>query len=240
VTSTELVVRRAVEDDAGDIASVYLAARRGAPMPPPAHPDDAVRYWIAQKVHGDDETWVADLDGTVVGYARLAGDWLDDLYVAPPYAGRGIGTALLDLVKSLRPGGFCLWVFAMNRPARAFYARRGLLEIQHTDGRDNEEHTPDVELAWPGRDPLVFLRGLVDEVDDELGALLERRAALTAAIQGVKPVPGPAGRDSDRERVIAERMAVRAPALGVERLERIMHTVITESLDATRIVGGSA
>jgi len=239
VTSTDITLRRAVDADGEQVASVYLAARRAAPMPPPSHPDDAIRYWISRKVQGEDETWVAEAGGgTVVGYARIAGEWLDDLYVAPGYAGRGIGTALLDLVKSLRPGGFRLWVFSVNRPAREFYARRGLLEVQHTDGRDNEEHEPDIQLAWPGDDPLTFLRGLVDRIDDELGDLLGQRAALTAAIQGIKPLPGAAGRDSERERAIAERMAERAPALGVDRLERIIHTVITESLDASRNVGG--
>ena len=236
MTSTDLSLRPAVDDDADRIASVYLEARRAAPMPPPAHPDEAIRSWISSKMRGQDETWVAEVDGTVVGYGRLAGDWLDDLYVAPSHTGRGIGTALLDLVKSLRPGGFSLWVFAVNHPARAFYAHRGLLEIQHTDGRDNEERAPDIRLAWPGENPLAFLRRLVDEVDDELGGLLGRRAALTAAIQGFKDVPGQAGRDTARERAIAERMAERAPALGVERLQRILHAVISESLDATRNV----
>jgi chorismate mutase len=44
--------------------------------------------------------------------------------------------------------------------------------------------------------------------------------------------PAPAGRDPDREAEIAARMARRAPRLGRERIRRIMHAVITESLDA--------
>ena len=79
-------------------------------------------------------------------------------------------------------------------------------------------------------DPLAFYRGLIDEVDGELGDLLNRRVALTHAVQPHKPV---AERDPGREREIAEAMALRAPVLGADRLYRIVHAVITESLDAS-------
>jgi len=232
VTSTEVLVRRATEDDAAAVAAVYLAARAAAPMPAPVHSDEEVSAWVTDKLRGYDETWVAESEGAVVGFLRIAGDWLDDLYVEPAHTGQGIGTTLLDLVKSLRPDGFCLWVFESNEPARQFYARSGLIELTRTDGSENEEKAPDLKLAWPGEQPLPFLRGLVDELDAELGAVLERRLALTRAIQAVKPVGGPQGRDPERERQIAERMSGFAPSLGADRLQRIVHTVITESLDA--------
>ncbi len=81
--------------------------------------------------------------------------WLDDLYVAPAFAGQGIGSALLDLAKAQRPQGFCLWVFESNTPARNFYARRGFVELERTDGSGNEERSPDVQMAWPGTDPIA-------------------------------------------------------------------------------------
>ena len=147
----------------------------------------------------------------------------------PEHAGQGVGSALLDLVKAQRPDGFCLWVFEMNAPARGFYARHGLVELERTDGSGNEEQAPDVRMAWPGTDPLRFFRGLIDEVDEQLGDLLARRAALTRAVQEHKGEPT---RDPDREREIAAALAARAPALGHERLARIVHAIITESLDA--------
>lgn len=226
----ELLLRPAGPDDAEALAAVHLAARRAAPMPDPVHPDDDVRRWLAERV-ATDEVWVAELGGEVRGYARTTPGWLDDLYVAPEAARQGVGSALLELVQARQPEGFCLWVFESNRPARDFYARHGLVELERTDGEANEERAPDVRVAWPGVDPTAFLRGLVDEVDHQLGDLLARRAALTRAIQPLKPSPG---RDPAREREVAERLAARAPALGVERLERIVHVVVTESLDAAR------
>jgi GNAT superfamily N-acetyltransferase len=198
-------------------------------MPPGIHADDEVRAWFAIRLT-QDEVWVAELDGDVTAYARMTETWLDDLYVLPDRAGNGIGSALLDVVKSRRPDGFCLWVFEMNTPARGFYLRHGLVELERTDGSGNEEKQPDVRMAWAGADPLAFYRRLIDEVDGELGDLLNRRASLTTAIQPHKPV---AERDPDRERAIAEAMALRAPTLGTERLSRILHAIITESLDAS-------
>ena len=84
-------------------------------------------------------------------------------------------------------------------------------------------------MAWPGADPLAFYRSLIDSVDHDLGELLNRRAAITAAVQPHKATPE---RDLDREREIARALALRAPALGEERLYRIVHQIITESLDA--------
>ena len=239
MTSTEppdepdVLVRLATHDDAAALAAVHLAARRAAvpAMPPSVHPDEDVLPWVTGWL-AENDVWVAEVDGTPVGYASLTSAWLDGLFVTPDHAGRGIGGLLLDLVKSLRPGGFALWVFESNVPARRFYERRGLVELEHTDGTGNEERAPDVRMAWPGADPMGYLRVQVDEVDDELAVLLARRAALTAVIQRFKEVPGHAGRDAAREAEIVARMARHAPSLGEEGLRRIMHEVITASLDA--------
>ena len=223
-----MLIRPADASDAEAVAAVQLRSRAAAAMPPGIHTDVEVRAWLASRLVTDD-VWVAEVDDEVVGYARMTPAWLDDLYVVPEHAGQGVGSALLDVAKSQQPAGFCLWVFEMNEPARAFYARHGLLELERTDGSANEEKRPDIRMAWPGADPLSFLRGLIDEVDEQLGDLLARRAALTRAVQAHKDDPS---RDPAREQEIAAAMAERAPALGPERLSRIVHAIITESLDA--------
>ena len=223
-----MLIRRAEETDARAVVDVQIAARRSAAMPPGIHPPSDVRRWLGRRLQHDD-VWVAEVEGQVVGYARLTPTWLDDLYVLPEHAGQGVGSALLDLVKAQRPDGFCLWVFEMNEPARGFYARHGLVELERTDGSANEEKHPDIRMAWPGAEPLRFFRGLIDEVDEQLGDLLARRAALTRAVQHEK---GNTARDPEREHEIAAALARRAPALGHERLSRIVHAIITESIDA--------
>jgi chorismate mutase len=231
VTASEagdVVIRRAEDADAEALATVHLTSRRAAPMPRSAHTDAEVRTWLAGRLRHD-EVWVAEAEGAAAAYLRLSDAWLDDLYVVPERTREGIGSALLELAKRQRPDGFCLWVFEQNRPAREFYRRHGLIELEHTDGSANDERAPDIRMAWPGTDPVAFLRRLIDDVDHQLGDLLARRAALTAAVQPHKPV---GERDPERERAIAARMAAQAPGLGEERLTRIVHAIITESLDA--------
>lgn len=87
---------------------------------------------------------------------------------------------------------------------------------------------------------IVGLRAEIDEIDRRLAELLQRRAELTASVQRHKlaqqPATGevawPPPRDPEREREIAETMALGAPALGPRRLARIMDVVISESIDA--------
>ena len=150
MTSTEVTsvaLRPAGPEDADAVAAIHLASRASAAMPPGIHTDDEVRAWLAARV-GEDEVWLAETDGAPAAYARFTDTWLDDLYVDPAYAGQGLGSALLDVVKARLPEGFGLWVFEMNMPARAFYARRGLVEVERTDGSANEEKAPDIRMEW--------------------------------------------------------------------------------------------
>jgi GNAT superfamily N-acetyltransferase len=231
--STELALRPATAADLPALAEIHLAARRAAgdAFPPGVHGDDDVRAWVAGWDLTSCDVWLATLDGQVAGYARWTPTWLDDLYVHPDHQGRGVGTALFETVAAHRPDGFCLWVFESNRPARAFYRRHGCLELERTDGSGNEERAPDIRVAWPGPEPLVFLRGLIDEADLLLGDVLARRTALTRAVQADKPS---GRRDPGREAEIVRRVAAVAPELGEQRVARIVDVIITQSLDACR------
>jgi chorismate mutase/GNAT superfamily N-acetyltransferase len=239
VSSTEpvdLQVRPAEIGDAVAIADVWTRSRRAASpaMPPPTRPAEQAAAHLATLLP-DADAWVALVRDEVAGFALCRGEWLDMLYVAPERAAEGVGSALLESVKHHRPEGFGLWVFESNGPARRFYRRRGLVELERTDGSGNEEGRPDVRVVWPGRDPMSFLRRQVDEVDAELADVINRRLALTREIQRHKEVPGHAGRDEAREAEIARRMAERVPALSVEQWRRLVHEVITVSLD---VAGG--
>ena len=232
----DLVIRPGLNEDLPAVADLFVASRVGAvpAMPPIVGPVEGARQFVLGWDLARQELWIAEGEDGPVGFANVEGDWLNGLYVAPDAAGSGVGSALLDLVKGIRPNGFCLWVFESNTPAREFYRRRGLLDLERTDGSANMERTPDIKMAWPGRDPLAFYRGLIDDVDAQLGDLLARRVSATRVVQRHKRATGGStDRDLDREREIAHAMAQRAPELGADRLERIVHAIITESLDAS-------
>lgn len=239
----DLVLRRGTTADLPAVAALFREARAAAVphVPPDVHAPEETRAWVLGWDLATHELWLAcdgDRPGEVLGFALLTPTWLDHLYVAPRAQRAGVGSALLDVVKAVRPEGLCLWVFESNTPARAFYARHGLVELERTDGSANEERAPDVRVAWPGADPLTYLRSLVDEVDDQLGDLLARRVALTRAVQqhkratGAPQAGGVPQRDPARERAVARRWADRAPELGEERAQRVVDVLVAESLAA--------
>ncbi|CAN5472523.1 hypothetical protein BH10ACT10_BH10ACT10_09060 [soil metagenome] len=234
-TEPELTLRPATLDDAEPLVTLYLTAREAAhpAIPRTVHTEPEVRRWFRGRFDASEaEVWLAERDASPVGLLLLEDDWVHSLYVDPGLLSVGVGSALLDLAKSLRPEGLGLWVFEANERARRFYAHHGFAEVRRTDGSDNEEGQPDVELAWPDPASLTGMRRRIDALDDRLADLLSERADLTARIQRLKAVPGHAGRDPGREDEIVARMARRAPVLGEPRIRRIMQQVISESLDA--------
>jgi ribosomal protein S18 acetylase RimI-like enzyme/chorismate mutase len=232
-----LVLRPAESVDLPAIADTYLAARAAAVphIPPAVHSPQAIHAWVAGWGTTDGSVWVAEQDG-LVGFARLRDDWLESLYVHPEAQGDGVGSALLELVKQRWAAGFSLHVFESNHRARRFYERHGLVTVGRTDGSANEERAPDLQMLWPGVDPVPALRAAVDDLDEGLARILAMRAGLTAAIQVHKAGSAslPVGRDPGREEEIVTRMALIAPTLGRARLASIMRAVISESLDAAR------
>jgi chorismate mutase/GNAT superfamily N-acetyltransferase len=235
-TGADLVLRPGLHEDLPAVADIFLASRLAAvpAMPPMVGPVERARAWVLDWDLARQELWVAEGAEGLMGFANVEAQWLNGLYVAPDAARAGVGSALLDVVKGIRPDGFALWVFESNTPARDFYRKHGLLDLERTDGSANMERAPDIKMAWPGRDPLAFYRGMIDDVDAQLGDLLARRVALTRAVQDHKrATAGSTDRDLAREREIAHAMAEHAPELGADRLERIVHAIITESLDAS-------
>lgn len=184
---TDLTLRPAGPGDCDAIVGLYAAARRAAvpAMPAVVHTAEEDRAWFAHRLDGEGhEGWLAEREGSLLGFALVTATWLDALYVRPGSQRAGAGTALLELVKAVRPDGFGLWVFESNHPARAFYARAGLVELERTDGHANEEGAPDVKMVWPGADPSAFYASMIEEVDDQIGDLVARREALARALEG--------------------------------------------------------
>jgi chorismate mutase / prephenate dehydrogenase len=82
------------------------------------------------------------------------------------------------------------------------------------------------------RDPLEQLRQELDEVDEEILALVARRAQIVERIGASKRATGRATRDFSRERVVIEGARARAAGLGVdpELAESLVRSLILASL----------
>ncbi len=151
-----LLIRPATPADADGIGDVWLASWRATFTFPPAHPDADVRRWLADEFLPTAETWVAvDKTDRVVGVVALSASMVEQLYVAPDWIGRGVGSRLLELAKARRPDGLDLYCFLTNERARTFYERRGFQAVAFGDGHNNEEHQPDVRYAWRPEGDLV-------------------------------------------------------------------------------------
>ena len=140
------MIRRATRDDASAIGEVFVRARDEITYLPRI-PDD-VRPLLGGRFLEQAELWVAEEEGRIVGFAGLSGDELTHLYTDPPAQGRGVGTALLEHVKSLGAGRLKLWVFQKNDGARRFYERHGFRLVELTDGAGNMEREPDALYEW--------------------------------------------------------------------------------------------
>jgi len=145
----QILIRRAKTKDAADVATVYIASRRGAAAHmPTVHTDAEIREWVIDHMVPERETWVADDHGRILAVMVLDGEMIDQLYVAPAEQRRGVGDAMLAHAKKLRPKRLVLYTFQSNTPARRFYEARGFVAIEFNDGARNEERAPDVLYQW--------------------------------------------------------------------------------------------
>jgi ribosomal protein S18 acetylase RimI-like enzyme len=141
-------IRRATNADSPAVAEVFMAARATMTYLPKLHSDEDTRDHFRGVVAAK-ETWAADRDGQIVGFAVIDGGFLEHLYVHPSRFHSGTGTKLLRQAMASHPQGFQLWVFQQNAGARRFYERHGCALVKLTDGQDNEEKTPDALYVWP-------------------------------------------------------------------------------------------
>ena len=149
-TASEPTIRRAVPDDAVELAELFWRVReQSVPVIPMiAHPRDTVLPFVREVLLPGFEVHVAVHDGRLVGFlALMEPDQLGHLYLDRPYTGQGLGSRLVTLAKERFPDGLRLWAFQDNQDALRFYRRHGFVAVEWTDG-DNEEGAPDVLMTW--------------------------------------------------------------------------------------------
>ena len=70
------------------------------------------------------DTWVAEVEGEVVGFVALIGNEVGAIFLQPQHHGKGVGKALMDKAQELH-GNLEVEVFRDNKIGRAFYSRYG-------------------------------------------------------------------------------------------------------------------
>ena len=110
---------------------------------------DVVRHY-RDVVYRDRKVFVVAAEDRIVGMMALAKDQtITALYVQSGFRNQGVGRLLTQTAMREYPNHLQLWTFQKNLQAIKFYQREGFVEINRTDG-DNEENLPDVLMEWRG------------------------------------------------------------------------------------------
>jgi putative acetyltransferase len=93
-------------------------------------PDQPDRQRWAERC-GSRPTWVAEIEGVIVGFSDLEPDgYLDRMYVHHAYQGRGVASALLDRVQAAaKAQGLDRLFTEASITARPFFERRGFVVL---------------------------------------------------------------------------------------------------------------
>lgn len=177
--SPSILLRDAVEQDAGAIAQLHADSWRSAyrEFLSKDYLDHRVlsersavwRQRFSDRVHNPFFAILAEIGGQLAGFAcvfpsenAIYGSFLDNLHVTPNRVGQGIGQQLMKevarrlLVEKIG-GGFYLWVIERNSRARRFYANAGGVEVERADlTMADGSRATEIRCHWP--DPAILLR----------------------------------------------------------------------------------
>jgi GNAT superfamily N-acetyltransferase len=146
------MIRRGRPGDVEAIVAVFERSFATLDFLPILHTHDENLAFL-RLVVAEQDVFVAEREGRVLGFLALDGDLGTFFYVDPDKQGAGIGSALWEAATHARPGGFHFWVFQENERARRFYEAQGAVPVEFTDGSGNEERTPDVRYDWRPEPP---------------------------------------------------------------------------------------
>jgi putative acetyltransferase len=143
-------VAKASRDQMPGVAGVFTASRLHAlPYLPKLHtPAEDIEYLTNVVFPQNDIRVARQRDSSeILGFIAFTPEWVNHLYLLPQARRNGIGRRLLSLAKE-HALTLDLWTFQRNSAARQFYERNGFKVVRRTDGSENEEREPDVQLRW--------------------------------------------------------------------------------------------
>ena len=148
-----VVVRPLREEEIDAVIRLWHASKRVAypylPLEQSRTLAEDARFF-RQRILPRSSVWVAEEDGTLLGFMALEGSYLDRLYIHPEHQRRGVGTALMEKAKELSPSGLQLHTHVKNTQACAFYEQHGFRAVKYGTSPP-PENEPDVEYHWTPR-----------------------------------------------------------------------------------------
>jgi ribosomal protein S18 acetylase RimI-like enzyme len=146
----ESEMRQARSQDMAACAEIYNGWIDETQWMPRIHSQNDVQDYYKNTVLSARQTMVIVAGRDVAGFISGGADKLvTALYVKPTYRRQGVGRKLLNKLKQDLGAGLHLYTFQENFAAIAFYQREGFVEVNRTDG-DNEEGLPDILFEWRG------------------------------------------------------------------------------------------
>ena len=85
----------------------------------------------------DSDTWVYEIENSVVGFISMAENEIGGLFVLPGYHSNGIGTQLIDFIQK-EQSDLEVEVFEKNHIGRAFYDKYGFEKIKEYYHEESE------------------------------------------------------------------------------------------------------
>lgn len=116
-------------------------------------PKEEWRRRFEREIAVEERVYVAELDGGIAGFLAVKDEgggegYLHEIFVAPAFQRRGIGSTLMALAKELAPAGLRLHTLQRNAQAAAFYERHGFVVESRGIGRVG---LPNARYRWaPG------------------------------------------------------------------------------------------
>lgn len=142
-------LRPAKQEDAPTVALILISSRQAfLPYAKSSHTEEGVHRWVSNMLIPSGGVVIAQCDDLDVGVLATSVSeglaWIDQLYVAPGYTGRGVGGEMINHAMDKLAKPIRLWTFQQSHRAQRFYERHGFEAIERTDGQNNEEKCPDV------------------------------------------------------------------------------------------------
>lgn len=113
-------------------------------------PKEEWRRRFETTIATQEQVYVAEIGGRIAAFLAVANrdggqGYLHEIFVAPEFQRRGLGSTLMALAKELAPAGLRLHTLQRNTPAAAFYERHGFVAVASGIGRVG---LPNVQYAW--------------------------------------------------------------------------------------------